>query len=107
MIDEHAVWQALLPQKVADFNRDGYVKLPGVFTGDELLALQKDSQLLIDGGYENKEYPTDFHVKTGLALPKSAENDGKLMSKANFFLESDIFPKIILLRRKIFRKKIP
>ena len=70
MIDEHAVWQALLPQKVEDFNRDGYVKLPGVFTGDELLALQKDSQLLIDGGYENKEYPTDFHVKTDPATGK-------------------------------------
>ena len=53
-----------LGQKVRDFQRDGFVKLPGLLSQAEVSALQHDTQVIIDGGHEYVEHPTDYRVAT-------------------------------------------
>ncbi|BCM92978.1 hypothetical protein IAD21_04863 [Abditibacteriota bacterium] len=42
------------------FLRDGYVHIPGLLNPAEVAALQADSAVIIEGGYENVEHPSDY-----------------------------------------------
>ncbi len=47
--------------EIADvFSRDGYVLLPGLIQPAELDALRADTGEIIDGGWANKQNPTDY-----------------------------------------------
>lgn len=44
----------------ADFLRDGFVILPGLLSPAEVEVLRADTSHIIEGGWENKENPTDY-----------------------------------------------
>ena len=52
-----------LEQTVTDFERDGFVKIPGMISPEELRALRSDTQIIIDLGYKSVAHPTDYRVK--------------------------------------------
>ena len=51
-----------LVQTVEEFRRDGFVRIPGLLAEGELRALRHDTQLIIDGGYEEVANPTDYRT---------------------------------------------
>ena len=51
-----------LVQTVEEFRRDGFVRIPGLLAAGELRALRHDTQLIIDGGYEEVANPTDYRT---------------------------------------------
>ena len=44
----------------ADFDRDGYALVPQLIQPDELDVLREETGSLVNGGFENKENPTDY-----------------------------------------------
>lgn len=68
-------------QIAVDFERDGFVKLTGIISPEELRALQGDTQIIIDGGHEDVEHQMDFRVS------KDSETGEGVFSRVQF-----IFP---------------
>lgn len=61
-----AAFKQLPIEEIAeDFHRDGYARLPQLLHPAEVAALQRDTAHIIDGGYENKENPTDYMTAPG------------------------------------------
>ena len=51
-----------LGQIVEEFRRHGFVRIPELLSEGELRALRHDTQLIIDGGYEEVANPTDYRT---------------------------------------------
>ncbi len=52
--------QAAIEEIVETFDRDGYALLPQLVPPDELAALRADTSFILDGGWADKENPTDY-----------------------------------------------
>lgn len=64
-----------------DFLRDGLVRLPQLLKPEEVAVLRRDTSHIIDGGYENKENPSDYMTAAG-------ENGERVFHRVQY-----IFPK--------------
>lgn len=87
-----------LDEIAEEFDKNGFVKLEQVLSPGELQALREDSQLLIEGGYENKENESDyFHTpdketseevfnRVQYIFPKATKNNSFLILLAHPFI---------------------